>query len=37
LEGHHKAKRYTVKNLKVLQTWFNRKLKRLERDNEINA
>ena len=33
LEGPHKPRRYTIENLKTLQKWFKRKIKRMERDN----
>jgi hypothetical protein len=33
LEGPHEPKRYTIENLKTLQKWFKRKIKRMERDN----
>ena len=29
LEGPHKPKRYTIANLKTLQRWYNRKIKRI--------
>jgi hypothetical protein len=34
LEGPHEPKRYTIENLKTLQKWFKRKIKRMERDND---
>lgn len=34
LEGPHKPKRYTIDNLKTIQKWYKRKIKRLEK--EIN-
>ena len=32
LEGPHKPKRYTIAQLKVLQRWFTRKTKRMEKE-----
>jgi hypothetical protein len=31
MEGHHPAKRYTIDNLKTIQRWYKRKIKRLEK------
>ena len=33
LNGPHEPKRYTVKDLKVIQRWYKRKTKRLENEN----
>ena len=37
LNGPHAAKNYTLDNLKTIERWYKRKLKRLERDNANNT